>query len=115
MKDFSYLLSAFGGSCGFIVLFLYQRSLSVLMQYMKTNHHNIWLSLNKPDDNKILDSFIGNQKTRKFVINKHYEKYTDVFLNKLGSVLRVRLLFILFCLICLVTGIILFTISILWL
>ena len=54
---------------------------------------------------------MSNPQIRKFILNKEYEAYSDLFLKEIGDVVRQRLLFSVFCFICLITGLALFTIS----
>ena len=111
MKEFSLMLMAFGGSCAYIAWFLYKRTMRILFEYIKINHHELWLELNCTRNNKLLDSIIENQKTRDFILNRRYEIIPDTFLKDLSSVARVRLFFIIFCFICFAIGIIIFGIS----
>ncbi|MGI9227277.1 MAG: hypothetical protein ACR2PU_00655 [Gammaproteobacteria bacterium] len=111
MKEFYLLLTAFGASGTFIGWFLYQRSLSRMVGHIKVNHYEIWLNLNCPIGKSPPDPILNNLQVRKFIIKKEYGTYTDLFLKEIGDVVRQRLIFSVFCFICLVVGIVLFTIT----
>ena len=111
MKEFYLLLAAFGASGTFISWFLYQRTLSRMIEHIKINHYEIWLNLKCPIGKSPPDPIMSNPQIRKFILNKEYEAYSDLFLKEIGDVVRQRLLFSVFCFICLITGLALFTIS----
>ena len=111
MDEYYLLLIAFGASGVFVGRYLYQRSLYRMIEHIKVNHYEIWLNLSCPIGRSPPDPILGNPKVRKFILNKEYETYTDLFLKEIGDVVRLRLIFSIFCFICLVIGIFLFTIT----
>ncbi len=111
MQEYSLLLIAFGASGAFVGWFLYQRSLSRMIEHIKLNHYEIWLNLNCPIGKSPPDPVLNNPKVRKFILSKEYETYTDLFLKEVGDIVRLRLIFSIFCFICLIFGILLLTIS----
>ena len=110
MQDYSLLLIAFGASGTFVGWFLFQRSLSRMIEHIKINHYEIWLNLDCPIGKSPPDPVLGSPKTRKFILSKEYGTYTDLFLKEIGDIVRLRLIFSIFCFICLVTGTIFFII-----
>lgn len=110
MKEYSLLLIGFGASCGFVGWFLYQRSLSRMIEHIKINHYEIWLNLSCPIGKSPPDPFISNPEVRNFIFRKQYLSYTDLFLKEIGDIVRLRLIFSIFCFICLVVGIVLFAV-----
>ncbi len=111
MKDFSLFLIAFGGGCGLIGWFLYQKSLSKLIQHIRTSHNDLWSNLGSPEDNIVPYRSILNTNLREFIFQKKYETYSDFFINKQGDLVRYRILFCMFCLGCLLLGLVLFLVS----
>lgn len=111
MKDFYLLLAAFGASGTFISWFLYQRSLSRMIEHIKINHYEIWLNLKCPIGKSPPDPILSYPEVRKFILEKEYGTYTDLFLKEIGDVVRQRLIFSIFCFMCLLVGIVLFIIS----
>ena len=111
MKEFSLLLTAFGASGTFVGWVLYQRSLYRMIEHIKVNHYEIWLNLNCPIGKSPPDPILNHPQVRKFIINKVYGTYTDLFLKEIGDVVRLRFIFSVFCLLCLVVGIVLFIIT----
>ena len=107
MQEYSLLLIAFGASGTFVGWFLYQRSLSRMIEHIKLNHYEIWLNLNCPIGKSPPDPILSSAKVRKFILSKEYATYTDLFLKEVGDVVRLRLIFSVFCFICLVFGILL--------
>ena len=107
MQEYSLLLIAFGASGTFVGWFLYQRSLSRMIEHIKLNHYEIWLNLNCPIGKSPPDPILSSAKVRKFILSKEYATYTDLFLKEVGDVVRLRLIFSIFCFICLVFGVLL--------
>ena len=105
MEEYSSLLIAFGTSGAFIGWFLFQRTLSKMIEHIKVNHYEVWLSLKCPIGKSPPDPIIASPEILKFIFNKEYEAYTDLFLKEIGDVARLRLIFSVFCLICLFIGI----------
>ena len=112
MFDFSQFLIAFGAVCGIAVWFLFQTTLAKFIQYIQTNHNLIWEVLGRPKVNSPPYRAIMNIKLRQYILQKEYAGNTDMFVQNMGALLRQRLLFSFFCLICLVTGLILMVIAI---
>lgn len=108
MEEFSLLLTAFGAGGAYIGWFLYQRSLSRMIEHIKINHYEIWLNLKCPIGKSPPDPFMSYLEVREFVLKKEYETYTDLFLKEIGDVARQRLIFSVFCFMCLILGIVLF-------
>ena len=100
-------LIAFGLICGLAGWFLYQKSLARLIEYIKTNQKDIWEALDSPVVNIDPLSSLQNQKLRQFIFQKQYDSTNDIFVSKLGSVIRQKLLFCFFCLIVFIVGVIL--------
>ena len=111
MQEYYLLLIAFGASGTFVGWFLYQRSLSRMIEHIKLNHYEIWLNLSCPMGKSPPDRFLSSSKVRKFILSEEYATYTDLFLKEIGDVVRLRLIFSIFCFICLVFGILLFSID----
>ena len=107
MKEYSLLLIAFGASGTFVGWVLYQFSLAKLIEHIKINHYEIWLNLNCPIGKSPPDPFMSYPQVRRFILKKEYRSYTDLFLKEIGDVVRMRLIFSIFCFICLVVGIVL--------
>lgn len=112
MEELSFLLIALGASGIFIGWNLYQRTLSKMIEHIKINHYEIWLNLNCPMGKSPPDPLMSHPQMRKFILNKDYEAYSDLFLKEIGDVVRQRLLFSVFCFICLLAGIVLFMINV---
>ena len=111
MKDFSLFLIAFGGIVGFAGWFLYQKSLARFIQQIKSSHHSLWVKLGSPDENIAAYHSLLNTNLRQYITQQHYKTCDDLFVNNQGNLIRQRLLFILFCLVCLVIGIVLYILS----
>ena len=107
MQEYSLLLIAFGACGTFVGWFLYQRSLSRMIEHIKLNHYEIWLNLNYPIGKRPPDPILSSSKVRKFILSKEYGAYTDLFLKEVGDVVRLRLIFSAFCFLCLLAGIVL--------
>lgn len=112
MFDFSQYLIAFGAVCGIAAWFLFQTTLSKLVQYLQTNHNQIWEALDYPHADSPPYSAMRNTKLRQYILQKRYAGSSDLFVQNMGGLLRQRLLFSLFCLVCLIMGLILMLISI---
>lgn len=110
MKEIYLLLAAFGASGTFISWVLYQRTLSRMIEHIKINHYEIWLNLKCPIGKSPPDPIMSYPEVRKFIYKKEYATYTDLFLKEIGDVVRQRLIFSIFCFMCLVVGIVLFTV-----
>lgn len=98
---------AFGGTCGFATWFLYQKSLSKLILHISTNHKDLWANLGNPEENIPAYQSLFNTNLRQFISQKKYESNSDVFIKNQGSLVRQRLLFCIFCLVCLLIGLML--------
>lgn len=79
-----------------------------MIEHIKLNHYKIWLTLGCPIGKSPPDPFISNPQVRNFILKKEYGSYTDLFLKEIGDVVRQRLFFSVFCLLCLVVGIVLY-------
>lgn len=112
MFDFYQFLIAFGAVCGIATWFLFQTTLSKLVQYLQTNHNQIWEALDSPRVDSPPYSAMTNTKLRQYILQKKYEGNSDLFVENMGGLLRQRLLFVLFCLVCLIMGLILMLIAI---
>jgi len=108
MKDISTLIISIGASGAFLGWFLYQRSLIRMVEHIKVNHYQIWLNLGCPIGKTPPDPFMSYPQVRDFIIKREYGSYTDLFLKEIGEVVRLRLLFSVFCLLCLMIGIVLY-------
>ncbi len=108
MKDISTLIIAFGASGAFLGWFLYQRSLIRMIEHIKVNHYEVWLNLGCPIGKSPPDPFMSYPQVRSFILNKEYDAYTDLFLKEIGDIVRLRLFFSVFCLLCLMIGIVLY-------
>ena len=104
MYGFSQFLIAFGGACGIAAWFLFQKTLSRLVQHLETNHNQTWKNLDRPNVDSPPHSAITNIKLRQYILQKEYESSSDLFVKNMGGLLRQRLLFSLFCLVCLMAG-----------
>lgn len=111
MHDFSQFLIAFGGTCGIAAWFLLKKTFSKLAQYLQTSHSQTWQYLGRPTVNSPPLSTVTNNKIRHYILNKEYDSSSDMFVKNMGSLIRQRLLFSLFCLACLIAGIILMIIT----
>jgi hypothetical protein len=111
MKDIAILIISFGATGTFLGWFLYQRSLARMIEHIKLNHYEIWLNLGCLIGKSPPDPFMGNPQLRNFIIKKDYASYTDLFLKEIGDVVKQRLLFSIFCLMCLATGIFLYLVG----
>ena len=112
MFDISQFLIAFGAVCGIAAWFLFQTTLSKFFQYLQTNHNQIMEALDYPHVESPPYSAIMNTKLRHYILQKKYAGSSDLFVQNMGGLLRQRLLFSLFCLVCLIMGLILMLISI---
>ena len=108
MKDISILIIFFGASGVFLGWFLYQRSLIRMIEHIKVNHYQIWLSLGCPIGKSPPDPFMSYPQVRDFIVKREYGSYTDLFLKEIGEVVRLRMIFCIFCLLCLVIGVVLY-------
>lgn len=107
MGEYSLFLTAFGASGTFVGWFLYQRSLARMIEHIKINHYEIWLNLSCPIGKSPPDPFMGTPQVRKFILKREYRSYTDLFLKEIGDVVRLRLIFSIFCFICFMVGVVL--------
>ena len=112
MYEFSQFFIAFGAVCGIAVWFLFQKTLSKLVQYLQTNHNQAWVNLDCPNVNSPPYHAITNTKLREYILQKEYADSHDQFVKNMGGLLRQRLFFSLFCLICLMAGLILMLIAV---
>ena len=106
MYALSEFLIAFGGICGIAAWFLFHKALSGLIQHLQGSHNQIWVSLGRPKVDSPAYSAILNSKLRQYILEKEYMTSADLFVKNIGGLLRQRLLFSLFCFICLMAGII---------
>lgn len=107
MYALSQFLIAFGVVCGIAAWFLFHKALAGLIQHLQGSHNQVWESLGRPSIDSPAYSAILSSKLRQYILQKEYMTSADLFLKNIGALLRQRLLFSLFCLICLVAGIIL--------
>ena len=112
MFDFSQFLIAFGAVCGIATWFLFQKTLSKLVQYLQTNHNQVWEFFDHPNVDSPPYSAITNTKLRLYILQKEYAGSSDLFVQNMGGLLRQRLLFSLFCLVFLMTGLIVMMLAI---
>ncbi len=112
MHGFSLFLIAFGGACGIAAWFLFQKTLSRLVQHLQRDHNQTWIDLGRPNVDSPAYSAISNTKLRQYILKKEYVGSTDLFVQDIGGLLRQRLLFCLFCLVCLIVGIVLMLMAI---
>ena len=112
MYNFSQFLIAFGAVCGIATWYLCQKTLSKLVQYLQINHNHIWETLDCPHVDSPPYSAMMNTKLRQYILQKKYAGGSDLFVQNMGGLLRQRLLFVLFCLVCLLMGLILMLIAI---
>jgi len=106
MYAFSQFLIAFGGVCGIAAWFLFHKTLPGLIRHLQGNHNQTWESLGRPNVDSSAYSAIMNSKLRQYILQKKYMSNADLFVTNIGGLLRQRLLFSLFCLICVIVGII---------
>jgi hypothetical protein len=107
MYVFSQYLIAFGAICGIAAWFLFQKSFHILIQHLENNHKHTWGYLGLQNVKSHPHNAIMNAKFRQYVINKKYEESSDLFVKNMGRLIRQRLLFILLCLFCLISGLVL--------
>ena len=107
MYAFSQYLIAFGVICGIAGWFLFQKSSLILIQHLENNHKHIWDNLDLQNLYNHPHKAIMNTRYRQYIINKKYEESPDLFVKNMGRLVRQRLLFILLCLFCLISGIVL--------
>ena len=111
MISISQFLIAFGVVCGIAAWFLYQKTLSRFILHIQTDHRELWQQLGSLDRNSPPVRSIMNPDLRQYIWRKKYVDNVDLFVVNMGSLLRQRLLFCLFCLTCLAGGIILLLVS----
>lgn len=107
MYVFSQYLIAFGAICGIAAWFLFQKSYLILIQHLENNHKHTWEYLDLQNVKSHPHNAIMNAKFRQYIINKKYEEDSDLFVKNMGRLIRQRLLFILLCLFCLISGLVL--------
>lgn len=112
MLDFSQFLIAFGVACGIAAWYLFQNTLTKLIQHIQTSHKHVWSALGHPKVNDPSLRAISNIRLRRYILQKEYAKSPDFFVQNMGELLRQRLIFSLFCIACLIIGITLMLIAI---
>lgn len=112
MNGFSQFLIAFGGLCGIAAWFLFQKTLYKFIQHLRRNHYQTWEDLGRPDIECPPHHAITNTKLRKYILQEEYASSTDLLVTNMGGLLKQRLLFSLFCLFCLIAGVVLMLITI---
>ena len=100
-------LIAFGVIFGLAGWYLYQKSLAKLIEHLKVNQRTTWEALGSPATNIDPVTSLQSDHLRNYITQQQYQSSEDVFVRKLGNVIRQKLLFCLFCLVCFLLGLIL--------
>jgi hypothetical protein len=113
MTEVSQFLIGFGVVFGITTWFLLRKTMLMFFEYIQKNHNQLWQSLDSPNINSPHHIVLTNTRLRQYILQKQYATSSDFFLTDIARLIRQRLLFCYFCLICLVMGLFLILFAIL--
>ncbi len=112
MNNLAQFLIAFGAVCGIAAWFLFQKALPGLVQRLQTDHISMWEKIGCPDSKSPAYQAVINAKFRQYILGKEYSFSHDIFVKEIGALLRQRLLFCFFCVVCMSLGVLLSLVNI---